>query len=236
MKTYAPPARHGFTLLEMIIVLAITALLLSAIYTLSNGVLVLAEDVRITQQRQSRQQALVSFCEHLFSNLPANTALNLRTTQDGGQYLTKVEFEPAPSPFDGSPNGILALYTEPMTGGGLRLGVSWQRRPPAPPQEASVILFEDLSQCDWRVFDLASNQWVTVWREQPPPVQSPLVPPPPPAPNLTPGPAPPVVPPPVVLPPVRSAHPVLIELRLAAGIDDLRRWVFWLPPSELPPG
>ena len=117
----------AFTLLEVVIVLALVALLLSVIYSIAQGTLTLANDIRRAQHRDSRQQAFTGFCEHLLASLPTTTKLNLRTTHDGGQYLTQLELEDVPSPFDGSPNCLVALFTESMPGGGLRLRLSCRK-------------------------------------------------------------------------------------------------------------
>lgn len=152
----------GFTLLEVVIVLAIVALLLSVIYSIAQGTLTLADDIRRAQRRDSRQQAFTGFCDHLFANLPTTTKLNLRTTQEGGQYLTQLELENVPSPFDGSPSCHVTLFTEPVPGGSLRLRLSC-RKLADPKQSVSVLLFEDLSQCEWQAFDSATRQWTTIW-------------------------------------------------------------------------
>ena len=153
---------RGFTLLEVVIVLAIVALLLSVIYSFAQGTLTLADNIRRAQQRDSRQQAFIGFCEHLFANLPATAKLNLRTTQDAGQYLTQLDLENVPSPFDGSPNCSVILFTEPVPGGSLRLRLTCHKLA-APKQNVSVVLFEDLSQCEWRAYDRSTRQWTTIW-------------------------------------------------------------------------
>lgn len=157
------PRRHsGFTLLEVVIVLVIVALLLSVIFSIAQGTLTLADDIRRAQRRESRQQAFTGFCEQLFAGLPAGAAMKLRTTQDGGQYLIKLELANVPSPFDGSPNQLVTLFTESLPGGGLRLLLSCQKNAEAEPT-VSVVLFDELALCEWRAFDPATRQWTTVW-------------------------------------------------------------------------
>lgn len=156
--------RCGFTLLEVVIVLAIVALLLSVIYSIAQGTLTLADNIRRAQQRESRQQAFTSFCEHWFANLPATAALNLRTTQAGGQYLTALDVAGVRSPFDGSPDRRITLFTEARPGGGLRLQLSC-RKQTDPEPAITVTLFDDLGQCEWRAFDPATRQWTTIWNE-----------------------------------------------------------------------
>ena len=154
--------RRGFTLLEIVIVLALVALLLSVIYSIAQGTLTLANDIRRAQQRESRQQAFTGFCEHLFTSLPATAVMKLRTTQDGGQYLTQLELENIPSPFDDSPNCLVTLFTEPVPGGGLRLRLSCSKIAD-PKQSVDEVLFDDLLQSEWRAFDRATRQWTTIW-------------------------------------------------------------------------
>lgn len=49
-----------------------------------------------------------------------------------------------------------------MPGGGLRLLLSC-RKPTDLAANVSVVLFDDLMQCDWRTFAPATRQWTTIW-------------------------------------------------------------------------
>ena len=147
----------AFTLLEVIIVLAITALMLGAVYSLAQGTLMLADDVRRAERRDARMQAFTTFCEHLLAELPATAVLKLTTTDEHGQYLTRLEMEHVRSPFDETPECRVALLTQGLPGGGMRLMLTCQ--------DTSVVLFEDLMQCEWRVLQAATQQWVPFWSE-----------------------------------------------------------------------
>jgi prepilin-type N-terminal cleavage/methylation domain-containing protein len=164
MKTRPHPPASGFTLLEIVVVLAIVALVLGAVYSLAGGTLTLADDVQRARRRDTREQAFITFCEHLMMELPPTAALNLKTTQEGGQYLTALELEHVPSPFDGTPDCKLTLFTEAMAGGGVRLMISVQKKGKDQP-EIRVMLFENLAESGWRVFDTGSRQWATTWKE-----------------------------------------------------------------------
>lgn len=230
---------RGFTLLEMLIVLFITALLLSAMFSVAAGTITLADDIQKDQRRQHRQYAYIDFCQHLLSDLPATTALNLLTTQEGSSYLSALELQNVRSPFDGAPQQIVTLKTISLAGGDMRMILTTQRMPDPqkpgsqPGPVTSVVLFDNVSQCEWRAYDIASNQWTNLWREQLPTL---LTMPPQAPPSGTPSAAPPTPTTPLTQMPLlaRSAHPLMLELTLATGIDSPRRWVFWIPPSVLP--
>ncbi len=154
----------GFTLLEMVIVLAIVSLVLSAVYTITQGTLTLADDVSRAQRQDSRQQAFTAFCDRLFGSLPATAALNIKTTENSGQYLAALELFNVPSPFDGLPGRVVTLYTETTAGGSLRLKLDC-RLIEEKAAYASVVLFEDLGQCEWRAYSPNTRQWTGLWTE-----------------------------------------------------------------------
>jgi len=167
MRTRRHPSRsgrRGFTLLEVVIVLFIVALVLAAVHSIAQGAITLADDVSRAQRRDARQQAFTTFGERLFAELPATSALNVKTTQDGGQYLSGVELHGVPSPFNGMPDMVVSLFTEAAPGGGVRLLLS-SRKKNQEQEPVPVVLFDDLGTCEWRVFDPYTRQWATLWTE-----------------------------------------------------------------------
>lgn len=200
MKKLSHSSRaKAFTLLEVIIVLAITALVLGAVYSLAQGTLMLADDVRRAERRDARMQAFTTFCEHLLAEVPATALLNLSTTEEHGQYLTKLELEPVRSPFDETPDCRVALFTQGQPGGGLRLMLTSHSEA----NESSVVLFEDLAQCEWRVFHPTTRQWATIWSEG------------------NPGGV-----------PTAHPHPPLMKLVMSQAGGEIQEQIFWITPSE----
>ena len=156
--------RSGFTLLEVVIVLFIVALVLAAVHSIAQGALTLADDVRRAQRRDARQQAFTTFGERLFAELPPSAALNMKTTQVGGQYLSSVELHDVPSPFNGMPDMVVTLFTKPVPGGAVRMLLTCREKKQEL-EPAAVVLFDDLASCEWRVFDPNTRQWATLWTE-----------------------------------------------------------------------
>ncbi len=232
MKTLHRHASRApaFTLLEVIIVLAITAMVLGAVYSLAQGTLTLADDVGRAERRDARTQALTTFCEHLLADLPPTAMLNLTTTHEKGLYLTKLELENVPSPFDGAPGCLVTLYTETEIGGGMRLNLSCSKLPDKK-QNIVVTLFDSVNQCEWRVFDVSSRQWASVWTEQQPKITP--QPQDPPAVN-TPTPTPSVLP--ISAATIPRTHPPLLELNLISGTNSPLRSLFWIhSPTPISP-
>jgi prepilin-type N-terminal cleavage/methylation domain-containing protein len=198
------PRTRAFTLLEVVVVLAITAMVISAVYTIAQGTLILADDIHRAARRDTRRQAFITFCEHLFTSLPAYSSLNLTTTQASGQYLTRLELQNVSSPFNGAPYCIVTLFTESLPGGGLRMKLSCQPIG-SPKEETSVVLFDDLALCEWRVFAPSSptQQWATLWKEEVDPNAQPIA----------------------------RTHPPLIEFTLEQAGEDKHRQVFWIAPA-----
>jgi prepilin-type N-terminal cleavage/methylation domain-containing protein len=215
MKAYrlrAPSSSRSraFTLLEMIIVLAITAMMISAVYTIVQGTLTLADDVHRAEARDTRRHAFASFCESLFNSLPASAVLNLKTTQSGGQYLSELELQNVSSPFDGMPNCLVRLFTQSVAGGGMRLMLSSQAMPnpndvlkSTKVKVTTVALFDELFQCQWRLYIPSTQQWVTIWAEE----------------NNT-------------TTPIIFQHPPLLELVMEQPGEISQRQVFWIAPAQ----
>ena len=150
--------------MEMMVVLFIMALVLGAVHSITQGTLLLADDISRAQRQDSRQHALTAFCDRLFFSLPASAALNLKTTGSGGQYLASLELFNVPSPFDGLPGQVVTLYTESDDGGSLQLKLACRHMEEKEPY-ATMVLFENLGACEWRVYSTATRQWIGTWAE-----------------------------------------------------------------------
>lgn len=156
---------RGFTLLEVVIVMFIVALLMAGVHAIAHGTLTLADDVRRAQRHDARKQAFVHFGRQLFASLAPSSAVNMKTTQDGAQYVSSLEVRAVSSPFDGRPDQIVTLFTEAAVGGGLRLMLEVRSKEKDSKNGIKVLLFDDIATCEWRAFDPAAAQWVPSWTE-----------------------------------------------------------------------
>lgn len=93
----------------------------------------------------------------------------------------------------------MALFTQSQPGGGLRLILPRH----AAANESSVVLFEDLAQCEWCVLQPATQQWAPFWSEE---KTSGII--------------------------MSHAHPKLIKIVMAQAGGAAVEQVFWIVPVE----
>jgi prepilin-type N-terminal cleavage/methylation domain-containing protein len=252
MKAFASRAegRHrrevGFTLLEMVVVMFITALLASAIFGIVNAVTQLTQDLTTSQQRESRTHAFVELCSRSLRGLPPSAMVRLRTKESGNLYITQLALGDAPSPMGVSAGPFTSLETEVTTSGYLRLVarslteeqlLAWELGESN--LGTRVVLLENLRMLEWQVFHPQTLQWQHVWNEgmpltamrSPDQMQDQAGAPPPPAGAPPAGGAPPPPPPTDQAGNEfgRPLRPSLVELRFALGNEPPQRWIFWVP-------
>ncbi|QIF05348.1 prepilin-type N-terminal cleavage/methylation domain-containing protein [Roseimicrobium sp. ORNL1] len=238
----------GFTLLEMIIVMFITSLLVSAVFGIVIAVTQLAQDLITSQQRGARTHAFVELCSRSLRSLPPNAMMRLRTREDGGLYTTELALGDAPSLLSASAGPFTILETETTVDGYLRLVVrslseeqllAWEMGDKR--LGTRVVLLENVRMMEWLVFQPQTRQWISVWNEgmpltalREPTRNAPQQPQGPQAPGENPSPPPPAEAPQQVQEGVnalsRPQRPTLVELRFAMGNEPPQRWVFWVPP------
>lgn len=236
----------GFTLLEMMMVMFITTLLMTAVFGIVNALTQLTQDLTTSQQRDARKHAFVELCSRSLRNLPPNAMMRLRTRQEGGLYTTELALGDAPSLLSASAGPFTILETETTVDGYLRLVVrslseeqllAWEMGDKR--LGTRVVLLENVRMLEWLVFQPQTRQWISVWNEGLPltalrePARSAAQPERPQTPGETPSPPPAEVPQQVqeaIDALGRPQRPTLVELRFALGIEPPQRWVFWVPP------
>jgi prepilin-type N-terminal cleavage/methylation domain-containing protein len=223
----------GFTLMEMMMVMLITSMLVSAVFGIVTAVTQLTHSLTTSQQRESRTHAFIELCSRSLRSLPPNAMVRLRTKQDEGHYITQLALADAPSPLSASAGPFTVLETEVTREGYLRLVVrsipddqvlAWEMGQDV---GTRLVLMENVRMLEWLVFNPETQQLQSVWnegmpltalreRDQKPSRHAP----------------PPNTPQDVqdaVNTLGRPQRPGLMELRFALGNEPPQRWVFWVP-------
>lgn len=171
--------RCGFTLIEMVLSLAILGLLVGGIFAISSGSLRMSRELTETQERAMLHDHFLEFCRRSFRQLPSHAKLSLELQSAGGYYLPSLVVDdpgPAFAPFGAMPpDARLVLAITGQRGGGLTATLqAWQpeearaaraNRSAARPQSAPLPLLDRLTRCEWRFLDARTQRWETVWKE-----------------------------------------------------------------------
>lgn len=199
-------AARGFTLFEMVVVLAIFVLLAGGIYATVNAAVRATATLTEENLQIQRLNAFVSLMRRTFHNLPANARFAGGVRAEGGDGFPEITLRDAPGVFAwglGGPSAGTALLTaRPRLGGGRELSLMLlpgslgeMERRDGLERGAWLRLLPDLREVKWRFYNLEQQEWVEQWLE--------------------------------------GERPPLVELNLQLlGEEVPRQFIFWLPPVK----
>lgn len=210
--------RNGFTLLELVIAIALMGLLVGMVMRTSNASLQIANTVVETQNQEMLQQAFIDMLENRFSSLPGNTRFDAKYEDNGKQYLSTITLQKVPLSFSWGNQERVAKAVELATvrrrSGFLDVvlryyenevledttGVADSNRSTLLSNEpfAEIVLLQDLAYFEWNFLDGSNLEWRYDWDLQ-------------------------------------GRLPLQIELKFAFGARGQEiRQVFWIPPKQNP--
>jgi prepilin-type N-terminal cleavage/methylation domain-containing protein len=199
-------AARGFTLFEMVVVIAIFVLLAGGIYATVNAAVRATATLTEENLQIQRLNAFVSLVRRTFHNLPANARFAGGVRAEGGDGFPEITLRDAPGVFAwgmGGPSAGTALLTaRPRLGGGRELSLMLlpgslgeMERRDALERGAWLRLLPDLREVKWRFYSLERQEWLEEWLE--------------------------------------GERPPLVELNLQLlGEEVPRQFIFWLPPVK----
>lgn len=199
-------ASRGFTLFEMVVVVAIFVLLAGGIYATVNAAVRATATLTEENLQIQRVNAFVALLRRTFHNLPANAVFSGGIREEGGDGFAEIVLRDAPGVFAwgmGGPSaGTVLLTARPRLGGGREISLMLlpgslgeMERREALEGGAWLRLLPDLREVQWRFFDEQQQDWVDSWPE--------------------------------------GGRPPLVELNLQLlGEEIPRKFVFWLPPVK----
>lgn len=175
------PARHGFTLLEMVIALALFGILSGMIFGVATQTISLTSKVVENQNQSGTESAFFELLNRQFSSLPGNARFELVSEDSGAQYLSDLTIENVPMSFnwggtsqiarsvqlstvrrrDGFLDIVLRYYENPILEETTEVGSDVQPFDNEP--FAEVVLLEDIYIFEWRVLDGRTGDWTYEW-------------------------------------------------------------------------
>ena len=219
MKSGASISRKdGFTLLELVIAIALLGLLVGMVMRTSNATLQLGHNIVETQNEEMLHQSFIELLDRRFSTLPGNTRFDAKYEDNGSQYISTITLQKVPLGFTwgnqervakaveiatvrrrtGYLDIVLRYYENEILDDTTTAADSDKSILLSKEPFAEVVLLEDVRYFEWKFLDGSNLEWRYDWDLQ-------------------------------------GRMPLQIELLFAFGAEgDEIRQVFWLPPKQNP--
>ena len=171
-------SRQGFTLIEVLLGLALFGILVGGIFSVQRGAMEVSREVT---ERQGKTMRMHSFCELLrrnFESLPGNAKVFLLPTGGASSGLSDVAFTNFPLAFTwpGVPagsNSVIFRTARSDSGVGLAASLLYLDEEQAADYEANKLderkvlaklyLMEGIMTLDWKFFNDTTQVWETEW-------------------------------------------------------------------------
>jgi prepilin-type N-terminal cleavage/methylation domain-containing protein len=207
--------RSGFTLLELVLAMAIMALIVGMVFGTARTSLALGHTITESQNEEMLQQAFFELLGQRFSSLPGNTRFDLKVQDSGAHYLTDLTLQNVPLSFTWGGQDRVAkavqLSTVKRRSGFLDIVLRYYENEILEGSESSpgssvadnkpmaeIVLLSDVAYFEWRALDGRSMEWQYDWD-------------------------------------IQGRLPLQLELTMAIGAkgEEIRQ-IFWIPPKQNP--
>lgn len=211
----ARPRASGFTLIELVIALALLSMLIGMVFSTARTSLALGNTIVKTQNEEMLHQAFFELLHQRFSALPGNTRMELKVDGSGSHYISDLTLQNVPLSFTWGGQARIAkavqLSTVKRRSGYLDIVLRYYEneilkdsastlKKTAGDEKpfAEIVLLEDVAYFEWRVLDGRSMEWQFDWDTQ-------------------------------------GRLPLQVELTMAIGAkgEEIRQ-IFWIPPKQNP--
>ncbi len=171
--TRSPQSRKAFTLLEMMLSVAVFVLLVTSAFSLVGATTELMSEVSEVQTQSAQRLRFVEACRAAFESLSANSSVEFNYFDRGGRFDTYLSLVNAPEAFDFGLNlrdeiTRVVLAAEIQPGGFIRSGVYYMTDLDYEAAEKSdfqnieapfVVLIPRMRQLTWQFYDPQARKW-----------------------------------------------------------------------------
>lgn len=188
--TAAPPAGRraaiapvpGFTLIEVVLALAITGMLLAGVFAVAQSATSMADEVSSSQERAMVGQSFTGLLRRTFEQVPGNAKVELKLNGSaaGGAVQSDIVFRDYPLAFSwaGVEAGAktVVFRIQPDTRGSLAARVLYLTEEQAQAYDdnrlrdddtvVGLTLVDGLRFCQWYFWDDRTEEWVEEWDPQ----------------------------------------------------------------------
>lgn len=173
--------RSAFTLIEMVVALAVFVIVIAGVFAIANGSMELSSDLTQTQERSMIRQNFIDFLRNSFRRIPGDAEITLAVENQRGTYVPVITvfngceaFSPGPAL---PPESSVELYAQETPGGYLRVGLRLlddkqtnalrsgsRRRPPVGRDDTVLPLIEKVRRFEWEFLNISNNKWENNWK------------------------------------------------------------------------
>lgn len=173
--------RTAFTLIEMVVALAVFVIVIAGVFAIANGSMELSADLTQTQERSMIRQNFIDFLRNSFRRIPGDAEISLAVENQRGTYVPTITvfnggeaFSPGPSL---PPESSVELYAQEMLGGYLRVGLRLlddkqtnavrsgnRKRPPISKDDVVLPLIEKVQRFEWEFLNVSTGKWENNWK------------------------------------------------------------------------
>lgn len=171
----------GFTLLEVVLAVAITGLVMAGVYAVARAAVSMSDEIVESQEQAMTTQSFVDLLRRNFEQMPGNGQVQLVVTDagPGGATLTDVVLGEYPLAFSwagveaGAQTVILRTERDPR--GALQARVLYLTEEQAQDYEnnqlreemvASIVLLDGIRYMQWHFWDDRMEEWTDSWLRQ----------------------------------------------------------------------
>ncbi|MBL9115341.1 MAG: type II secretion system protein [Verrucomicrobiaceae bacterium] len=174
-------APGGFTLLEIMLALAIFGVVVTGVFAIAQGTMELSVSMKEAQEAGMIRQNFIEFLRSSFRRLPADAEMQLEVKADGGQYVPTLTIYNGGDAFSPGatmpPDASVELFGRTLPGGYMRIGlrmldgeqtngrrINANFRPSRSGTDFVLPLIESAARFEWKLFDAASGRWEKAWK------------------------------------------------------------------------
>ncbi len=181
MNIESPKSNQGFTLIEVVLSLAIAGTMLTAIFKMADATVRTTNSLVEVQSGGVTRDAFFTLMKRHFSSLPGNSRMELTFNEDSrGRYLSDMTFQNVPTAFNWGGQSIateaMRISTRPDVEGTLDIVLSYYDQAILDSDEsvaergiepiAEIVLLEGVVFFEWRVADGRNLAFPFDWKDE----------------------------------------------------------------------
>lgn len=170
--------RRGFTLIEVVLAIALIALLVGGVYAVARGAFEVGNEVVYNQQRSMLVHSFLELARTNFEKMPGNAQIELSTDAMGNEFLSELIITGYPLAFvwSGVPAGSeeVIIRTEKESRGSVRVVAQYLTEEEAEERQGGqdaydmgvkLTLLSGIRLLQWRFYDVRTEEWETEWED-----------------------------------------------------------------------